>query len=111
MAWGLGVDGRAAEGLQSPHRVRKALFGSCGVGWRELSPGPTVAHPPHRLTQEVGGTTVQISVEKTGGKEAAEGIEGCGIGHGMAAVILNDVRPAFGEERDLGIAEASHLLV
>ena len=23
-------------------------------GWRELSPGPTVAHPPHRLTQEVG---------------------------------------------------------
>ena len=22
---------------------------------RELSPGPGVAHPPHRLTQEVGG--------------------------------------------------------
>ena len=24
---------------------------------RELSPGPAVAHPPHRLTQEVGGAT------------------------------------------------------
>ena len=29
MAWALGVDGRAAEGLQSPHRARKALCGSC----------------------------------------------------------------------------------
>ena len=34
---------------------------SVGVGavgpHRELSPGPAVAHPPHRLTQEVGGAT------------------------------------------------------
>ena len=29
MAWGLGVDGRPAEGLQSPHRAREALCGSC----------------------------------------------------------------------------------
>ena len=29
MAWGLGLDGRPAEGLQSPHRARKALCGSC----------------------------------------------------------------------------------
>ena len=29
MAWGLGVDGRLADGLQSPHRARKALCGSC----------------------------------------------------------------------------------
>ena len=29
MAWGLGVDGRPADGLQSPHRARKALCGSC----------------------------------------------------------------------------------
>ena len=29
MAWGLGVDGGPADGLQSPHRARKALCGSC----------------------------------------------------------------------------------
>ena len=29
MAWGLGVDGRPADGLQSPHRAPKALCGSC----------------------------------------------------------------------------------
>ena len=27
------------------------------VGPHRLSPGPAVAHPPHRLTQEVGGAT------------------------------------------------------
>ena len=29
MAWAHGVDGRPAEGLQSPHRAPKALCGSC----------------------------------------------------------------------------------
>ena len=29
MAWALGVDGRSADGLQSPHRPPKALCGSC----------------------------------------------------------------------------------
>ena len=29
MAWGLGVDGRPADGLQAPHRAPKALCGSC----------------------------------------------------------------------------------
>ena len=29
MAWALGVDGRSADGLQSPHRAPKALCGSC----------------------------------------------------------------------------------
>ena len=51
MAWALGVDGRAAEGLQSPHRAPKALCGSCDArdgerirsrglsrpGWREIA--------------------------------------------------------------------------
>ena len=32
MAWALGVDGRAADGLQSPHRAPKALCGSCDAG-------------------------------------------------------------------------------
>ena len=32
MAWGLGVDGRPADGLQSPHRAPKALCGSCVRG-------------------------------------------------------------------------------
>ena len=51
MAWGLGVDGKPAEGLQSPHRAPKALCGSCDArdgerirsrglsrpGWREIA--------------------------------------------------------------------------
>ena len=51
MAWGLGVDGRPADGLQSPHRAPKALCGSCDArdgerirsrglsrpGWREIA--------------------------------------------------------------------------
>ena len=51
MAWGLGVDGRPAAGLQSPHRAPKALCGSCDArdgerirsrglsraGWREIA--------------------------------------------------------------------------
>ena len=100
MVWGLGVDGRAAEGLQSPHRVRKALCGNAmrgmarGIrsrgllrpGWRELSPGPTVAHPPHRLTQEVGS--------------AAGGVGQVGVG-------AEAIRPAPPESGPAGAVEAS----
>ena len=44
MAWGLGVDGRPADGLQSPHRAPKALCGSCGcAGWREDTQQGTLA--------------------------------------------------------------------
>ena len=39
---GGGDDGVGVEAAVGPHR--------------ELSPGPGVAHPPHRLPQEVGGT-------------------------------------------------------
>ena len=38
-----GNDSAGVEAAVGPHR--------------ELSPGPAVAHPPHRLTQEVGGAT------------------------------------------------------
>ena len=36
MAWGLGVDGRPADGLQAPHRAPKALCGSCDGGQQVL---------------------------------------------------------------------------
>ena len=96
----LGVDGKAAEGLQSPHRVRKALCGSCDArdgerirsrglsrpGWRELSSGPTVAHPPYRLTQEVGGATGGV---------------------GQVGVGAEAIRPAPPESGPAGAVEAS----
>ena len=44
MAWALGVDGRPADGLQSPHRAPKALCESCDArDWREDTQQGTLA--------------------------------------------------------------------
>ena len=51
---------------------------------RELPPGPAVAHPPHRLTQEVGGASngVGAALAQPGHQHVA----GSG-GHGQQRVI------------------------
>ena len=53
---------------------------------RELSPGSTVAHPPHRLTQEVGGAPggVGAALAEPGHQHLA----GSG-GHGQQRVIAS----------------------
>ena len=49
----LGLEVGADDYLTKPYSLSELL----ARVHRELSPGPTVAHPPHRLTQEVGGAT------------------------------------------------------
>ena len=67
MAWALGVDGRPADGLQSPHRAPKALCGSCEArdGKRIRSRG--LSRPGWR---EFAGTLGQLQA----GRQAANGM-------------------------------------
>ena len=67
MAWVHGVDGRPAEGLQSPHRAPKALCGSCGsAGWRRIR-SRGLSRPGWR---EFAGTLGQLQA----GRQAGNGM-------------------------------------
>ncbi len=87
MAWGLGVDGRPAEGLQSPHRAPKALCGSCDArdGERIRSRG-TLATGVARDCGDVGSVAGWPS-----------GRERNGLQPGQGATALGFPRPAPGE--------------
>ena len=67
MAWGLGVDGRAAEGLQSPHRAPKALCGSCDARDGERIRSRGLSRPGWR---EIAGTLGQLQA----GRQAGNGM-------------------------------------
>ena len=87
MAWGLGVDGRPADGLQSPHRAPKALCGSCGcAGWREDTQQGTLATG---VARDCG------DVESVAGWPS--GRERNGLQPGQGATELGFPRPAPGE--------------
>ena len=87
MAWALGVDGRAAEGLQSPHRAPKALCGSCDARDGERIRSRGLSRPGWR---EIAGTLGQLQA----GRQA-----GNGMACSRAKARLNWVspRPAPGE--------------
>ena len=52
------ADGDREADIHFPAGGNDSVGVEAAVGpHRELSPGPAVAHPPHRLTQEVGGAT------------------------------------------------------
>ena len=72
-----GDDGVGVEAAVGPHR--------------ELSPGPGVAHPPHRLTQEVGGTPSGVgpALAQPGHQHVAGA-----SGHGQQRVIAPLARVA-----------------
>ena len=67
MAWGLGVDGRRAEGLQSPHRAPKALCGSCDARDGERIRSRGLSRPGWR---EIAGTLGQLQA----GRQAGNGM-------------------------------------
>ena len=67
MAWGLGVDGRLADGLQSPHRAPKALCGSCDARDGERIRSRGLSRPGWR---EIAGTLVQLQA----GRQAGNGM-------------------------------------
>ena len=67
MAWGLGVDGRPAEGLQSPHRAPKALCGSCDARDGERIRSRGLSRPGWR---EIAGTLGQLQA----GRQAGNGM-------------------------------------
>ena len=67
MAWALGVDGRAAEGLQSPHRAPKAPCGSCDARDGERIRSRRLSRPGWR---EIAGTLGQLQA----GREAGNGM-------------------------------------
>ncbi len=67
MAWGLGVDGRPADGLQSPHRARKALCGSCDARDGERIRSRGLSRPGWR---EIAGTLGQLQA----GRQAGNGM-------------------------------------
>ena len=67
MAWALGVDGRAAEGLQSPHRAPKALCGSCDARDGERIRSRGLSRPGWR---EIAGTLGQLQA----GRQAGNGM-------------------------------------
>ena len=67
MAWGLGVDGRAADGLQSPHRTPKALCGSCDARDGERIRSRGLSRPGWR---EIAGTLGQLQA----GRQAGNGM-------------------------------------
>ncbi len=67
MAWGLGVDGRPAEGLQAPHRAPKALCGSCDARDGERIRSRGLSRPGWR---EIAGTLGQLQA----GRQAGNGM-------------------------------------
>ena len=87
MAWGLGVDGRPTDGLQSPHRARKALCGSCDArdGERIRSRGLSRTGVA-RVCGDVGSVAGWPS-----------GREWNGLEPGQGATELGFPRPAPGE--------------
>ena len=68
MAWALGVDGRPAEGLQSPHRAPKALCGSCDARDGERIRSRGLSRPGWR---EIAGTLGQL---QDGRRQAGNGM-------------------------------------
>ena len=64
MAWGLGVDGRPAEGLQAPHRAPKALCGSCDARDGERIRSRGLSRPGWR---EIAGTLGQLQAGRQAG--------------------------------------------
>ena len=87
MAWGLGVDGRLADGLQSPHRARKALCGSCDARDGERIRSRGLSRPGWReFTGDVGSVAGWPS-----------GREWNGLQPGQGATELGFPRPAPGE--------------
>ena len=67
MAWGLGVDGRPADGLQSPRRAPKALCGSCDARDGERIRSRGLSRPGWR---EIAGTLGQLQA----GRQAGNGM-------------------------------------
>ena len=67
MAWALGVDGRPADGLQAPHRARKALCGSCDARDGERIRSRGLSRPGWR---EFAGTLGQLQA----GRQAGNGM-------------------------------------
>ena len=67
MAWGLGVDGRPADGLQAPHRAPKALCGSCDARDGERIRSRGLSRPGWR---EIAGTLGQLQA----GRQAGNGM-------------------------------------
>ena len=67
MAWGLGVDGRPADGLQSPHRAPKTLCGSCDARDGERIRSRGLSRPGWR---EIAGTLGQLQA----GRQAGNGM-------------------------------------
>ncbi len=67
MAWALGVDGMAADGLQSPHRAPKALCGSCDARDGERIRSRGLSRPGWR---EIAGTLGQLQA----GRQAGNGM-------------------------------------
>ena len=91
MARGLGVDGRPADGLESPHRAPKALCGSCDAreGERIRSRGLS-ATGVARGWREIAGTLGQLQAGR-------QGRERNGLQPGQGATELGFPRPAPGE--------------
>ena len=67
MAWAHGVDGRPAEGLQSPHRAPKALCWSCEARDGERIRSRGLSRPGWR---EIAGTLGQLQA----GRQAGNGM-------------------------------------
>ena len=67
MAWGLGADGRPADGLQSPHRAPKSLCGSCDARDGERIRSRGLSRPGWR---EIAGTLGQLQA----GRQAGNGM-------------------------------------
>ena len=67
MAWAHGIDGRPAEGLQSPHRAPKALCGSCEARDGERIRSRGLSRPGWR---EFAGTLGQLQA----GRQAGNGM-------------------------------------
>ena len=83
----LGVDGRPAAGLQSPHRAHKAPCGSCDAREGERIRSRGLSRPGWR---EIAGTLGQLQA----GRQAGNGMA-CQPGQG--ATELGFPRPAPGE--------------
>ena len=64
---GVGVDGRSADGLQSPHRAPKALCGSCDARDGERIRSRGLSRPGWR---EIAGTLSQLQA----GRQAGSGM-------------------------------------
>ena len=87
MAWAHGVDGRPAEGLQSPHRAPKALCGSCEARDGERIRSRGLSRPGWR---EFAGTLGQFA-----GWPSAREWNGSQSGQSAAELLLP--RPAPGK--------------